>query len=194
MPWIKIDLFRKKPKKPTLNTSANKIPAGQKEVQNLLIICKATWKLHALNVKLELSWVPGEIGVCHFISSLPKPRCRIRMVTRNWSLGVWMRIDFAGNTAVPGWIFPWHTTTYSSLCPPVYLVHSQVAVCLLQFNIQEVFEGDVHGPILFHWWCLKAKGFGREIRTGNLGWESDWALTERLIPDESRSKKNADRK
>lgn len=50
--------------------------------------------------------------------------------------------------------------------PTVYLVHSQVAVCFLQFNIQEVFEGDVHRPILFHWWSLKAKRFGREIRKG----------------------------
>lgn len=50
------------------------------------------------------------------------------------------------------------------MCPPVYLVHSQVAVCLLQFNIQEVFESDLHRPIVFHWWCLKTKVVGREIR------------------------------
>lgn len=74
----------------------------------------------------------------------------------------------AGNKELQG---KFSLDTPPPIHPAVYLVHSQVAVCLLQFDIQEVFEGDVHGPILFHWCCLKAEGFGREIIGKGNYWE-----------------------
>lgn len=40
-----------------------KFQLGKRKSKNLLITHKAIRKLHGLNVKLELSWVPGEIGV-----------------------------------------------------------------------------------------------------------------------------------
>lgn len=132
---------------------------------------KAPWKIRAV-LSARWDWV------CHFISSLPKPRCRIRMLTWNSSLGVWMRINSLKKKKKKSRKFISSRVDFPLIHHHLLILQFTLSILRLLFvffslTFRRSLRVMCTGPSFFTGGAWKQNGL-----EGRLGRARDWALTQ----------------